>query len=76
MDSALEMLKRFRLMAVRMALALTGLASLLGFGYNPVLGKAILAGGIAGILSFWILARQTEKLAGQETEDGSQSVLK
>jgi len=58
-----ETLRRFRRMAVGVGLLLTGVASAGGYFMSPALGKGLLGGGIVGLLAFWILARQTERLA-------------
>ncbi len=59
-------LPTFRLLAVRIALALTLLAALIVY---PTVGRpatvGLLMGGIAGTLVFWVTARQLEKLAMQ-----------
>lgn len=64
----METLRRFRLMAVRLGLLVTAVTALGGYALNPALGKGLLGGGIAGVLAFWILARQTEKLANLPRE--------
>lgn len=55
--------RRFRLMAVRLGLGLTLIATIGAYWWAPVAGKAVLGGGIAGVLAFWITARRMEKLA-------------
>ena len=63
---ALESLVTFRLFAVRIAMMLTVVASILIY---PVFGRAasigLLMGGVAGALVFWITARRLEKVARQ-----------
>ncbi len=64
----METLRRFRLLAVRLGLLMTAVAAFGGFAFDSVLGKGLLGGGIAGVLAFWIIARQTEKLANLPRE--------
>lgn len=59
----METLTRFRLLTVRLSLMAAGLAALGMYFVGPGLAKAVLAGGIGGTLSFWIVAYRTEKLA-------------
>ena len=59
----METVKRFRLFAVRTALFITMALGLGIFKFNPVLSKGILAGGMAGVLAFWIIAYRVEQLA-------------
>lgn len=55
--------RRFRLFAVRTALMLTVVAALIAYRFDPVASKGLLLGGLAGILSFWVMATRLEKLA-------------
>ena len=55
--------KRFRLMAVRLALGLTTVVALVAYAFSAMLAKGILLGGIAGVLVFWLQALNVEKLA-------------
>lgn len=59
-------LPTFRIMAVRISLALTLLAAVAVY---PLAGRpasvGLLMGGLAGALVFWLTARQVEKLAMQ-----------
>ncbi len=59
----MEPLKRFRLMAVRIALLLTALGGFGTYKFDPVLAKGILIGGIGGVLGFWLTALSVEKVA-------------
>ena len=59
-------LTTFRVLSVRIALALTLLAAV---AIYPLFGRSasvgLLMGGLAGVLVFWITARQVEKFAIQ-----------
>lgn len=62
----MESLVKFRLFAVRIALALTLLGALAChalFGRPASIG--MLLGGLAGVLVFWVTARRMEKVARQ-----------
>lgn len=59
----MEPVRRFRLMAVRLALLLTALGGFGGYALDATVGKGILIGGIGGVLAFWLSARSVEKLA-------------
>lgn len=59
----MEALKRFRLMTVRLALVLSLVAALVAYGFDPIVARALMGGGIAGVLAFWIGARHVERLA-------------
>ena len=50
-------------MTVRVTLLLTLLAAVVAYLFSPVVAKGLLAGSIAGTLSFWVIALRTEKLA-------------
>lgn len=52
-------------MAVRIALMLTMAAAVVAYAFDPVYTHGVLLGGIAGVLVFWVTARQLEKLAGR-----------
>jgi hypothetical protein len=57
-------LKRFRLMAVRLSLALSiFLAAITYFLADRIIAQGLLIGGIAGTLAFWLLSLRVEKLA-------------
>lgn len=53
-------------MAVRLGIMATGLLALIGFAIHATVGKGLLAGGLAGVLAFWVIALQTEKLASRD----------
>ncbi|MBN2311783.1 MAG: ATP synthase subunit I, partial [Candidatus Hydrogenedentes bacterium] len=59
----MEPLRRFRLMTVRLALLLTAVATAVAYPLNVTAAKGILAGGIGGVLAFWVVALRVEKLA-------------
>ena len=59
----METVKRFRLMAVRLALLLTLLAGAVALAFDVRVTKGILLGGLGGVLAFWITAVGVEKLA-------------
>lgn len=63
----MESLVKFRLFAVRIAMALTLLAAVTAY---PLFGRAasigMLLGGLAGVLVFWVTARRLEKVAHQQ----------
>ena len=59
----MEPLKRFRMLVVRITLALTAIAGIGGWAFDPTVGKGLLAGGIGGVLAFWLTALTIEKLA-------------
>ncbi len=59
----MEPLRRFRLMTVRVTLLLALVAAAIAYVFSPVVARGLLAGSIAGTLSFWITALRTEKLA-------------
>ena len=54
--------RRFRLMAVRIALVLTVLVAAVAFAFDRVVGQGVLLGGIGGCLGFWIMAVRLEKV--------------
>jgi hypothetical protein len=57
-------LKRFRLMAVRLSLALSVVAAgITFFVADRVIAQGLLMGGLAGTLAFWLLSFRVEKLA-------------
>ena len=59
-----ETLKRFRLLAVRMALLLTFISAVISYALlGKIVAHGLLLGGIAGIVAFWITAVRIEKLA-------------
>jgi len=58
-----ETLVRFRLMAVRLSLGLTAAGGLVGMWLDKAAGWGVLVGGVTGVLVFWIIARQAERLA-------------
>ena len=59
----MDPLKRFRLLAVRSALAVTLGVGAVAFAFDSVVAKSLLAGGLAGALAFWIIALRTAKVA-------------
>lgn len=59
----MEAIKRTRLMAVRISLALTGIGALLLYPFGMVVVQGFLLGGLAGTLGFWLLARKVEQFA-------------
>ena len=61
----MKILRQLRLMAVRIALVLTMIAAAVAYLLDPLYAHGLLLGGIAGVLVFWITARQLEKLAGR-----------
>jgi len=63
-----ETIRRFRSLAVRGGLLLSAAAGAVGYVISPELGQGLLGGGITGVLAFWLLARQTERLAGAPRE--------
>lgn len=62
-DDPLAPFRRFRLTAVRIALALTALGAAATFLLSRAAAQGVLMGGIAGVLGFWIIAVRLEKLA-------------
>ena len=59
----MESLRRYRLMTVRISLLLTLVAGLATAAFSVAVAKGLLAGGITGVLAFWIMAIRIEKLA-------------
>ena len=59
----MEPLRQYRLMTVRIALLLTLVGGVAAAAFSMTAAKGILAGGITGILAFWITALRLEKLA-------------
>ncbi len=60
----METLRRFRVLAVRLSLLVTAIAALAGgLAVDLMVAKAILMGGIAGTLVFWVTALKVERLA-------------
>lgn len=68
-------LRRFRLMAVRLALLLTALGSGALVLWNRPAAQGFLMGGIAGILGFWIMAIRLEKLANKAALNVKSAIL-
>lgn len=62
----MEPLRRFRMMAVRAALALTGLGALGAYAFDRRVALGVMMGGIGGVLGFWLIARWAEKLANPD----------
>jgi hypothetical protein len=58
-----ETLRRFRLLAVRLSLLLTGAAALPCLLFDGDIAMGVLLGGIAGTLVFWLKARSLAKVA-------------
>ena len=56
-------MKLFRLMTVRISLGITILFAGLAWFLDETVAKGILAGGLAGIISFWIISLRLEKVA-------------
>lgn len=54
-------MKPFRLIVVQSSLLLTGAASAFSLLFDAVAAKGILLGGLAGVLGFWIVARETDR---------------
>ncbi len=69
----MDALKRFRLMTVRLSLLLTGVSAGILALFSHAAAFGILGGGIAGTLSFWIIALKVEKLA-KRTDKGISSL--
>ena len=61
----MEEFRRFRLLTVRLSLLATAVAAACVFPFHAVASKALLGGGIGGVLAFWIVAFRTEKLASR-----------
>ncbi len=59
----METLRRFRLLAVRISVAVTFVAAIVAYRFDAVVAKALLMGGVAGTLVFWVTAVRLEKLA-------------
>ncbi len=59
----MEPVRRFRIMAVRLSIAITLAAGAIAFPFDRVVAHAILLCGLGGILGFWIMALRIEKLA-------------
>jgi len=59
----MEPVKRFRIVAVRLSIAITLAAAALAFAFDRVVAHALLLCGLGGVLGFWIVAIQVEKLA-------------
>lgn len=59
----MEPLKRIRLMAVRISLIVTAVAAAVGYMFEREIALGLLMGSIAGIVAFWVLAVQLERLA-------------
>lgn len=59
----METLKRFRILAVRISIVLTLAAAGLAYSFDTVAAKAVLMGGLAGTLVFWVTAVRLQKLA-------------
>lgn len=58
-------LRRFRLLSVRWGLSASVLAAAVAFPISLVAAKGILAGGMAGVLAFWLTAYRMEKVASR-----------
>jgi hypothetical protein len=59
----MEPVKRFRIVTVRFSTMIALVASAVAFPIDRVVAHALLLCGIGGILGFWIVAIQVEKLA-------------
>jgi len=59
----MEPVKRFRLVAVRLSTVITLVTGGVAFVFDKVVAHALLLGGLGGVLGFWIVAIQVEKLA-------------
>ena len=62
-DPKLQPFRRFRIAAVRYSLVLTAVFAGVASIWGQAAIQGVLMGGIAGILGFWFMARQLEKLA-------------
>lgn len=61
-DRSLAPFRKFRRAAVRVALMLTGIVALAAYGFSGmVAAQGVLLGGLAGSLSFWVMAVRLEK---------------
>ena len=67
-DKDLSSIKRFRLLAVRLALLGTFLITVPSWFYDPRMAQGVLLGGIAGVLGFWIIAVRLEKIVHVKPE--------
>jgi hypothetical protein len=65
----MESLRRLRLMAVKLALMLAVAGAAIAFPFSSDVAQGLLLGGLAGTLSFWIVAYKTEQLASK-ADDG------
>lgn len=63
MEFALDPLKQFRLMTVKLSLILIVLAAGSALVFDWIVAQGFLLGGLAGVIAFWILARTVEKFA-------------
>ena len=59
-------MRRFRLLAVRIALLLTVVVGAIAYALDPVVAHGWVMGGVAGVLAFWIVATRMERLATDE----------
>jgi hypothetical protein len=59
-----DSIRRFRNVALGCGLLLSVAAAAGACVFSPALGQGLLCGGIASVLAFWLLLRQTERLAG------------
>lgn len=57
----METVKRTRLMAVRLALALTAVAAAVAYPFGMAAVQGVGLGGLTGILAFWLFAYHLEK---------------
>jgi len=58
-----EPLRRYRLMTVRVSLALTIAGTVAAVPFSATAAKGLMAGGITGVLAFWVMAIGIERLA-------------
>jgi len=59
----LESLTEFRLFVVRYTLLAAVACAAASWPFNPVVSKGVLMGGLAGVIGFWITARNVGFLA-------------
>ena len=70
----MDSIRQFRNVALGGGLLLSIVAAAGACVLSPALGKGLLCGGIASVLAFWLLLRQTERLAAAPREKAHAAV--
>ncbi len=60
-------------MVVRWSLSLTGVAAVLAVLFDVVVAKGVLLGGLASVLGFWIVARETDRATREPLLEGGKN---